>query len=157
MNFCQYMSKIFQRHVQYVFKVCPRMPRYKDMLKICSRYSKDMSKTFGFCLLKIWQKYSQNMPKISTIYAQQMPKISPRYAKDMAYISCTLRSGLHEIPTTIRTFPHGLEINHVCKWISDNSSGMLNNILFLENCLKSVCMYGCSPIHVKRSFFFIKV
>ena len=31
-------------------------------------------------------------------------------------ISCTLRSQLHEIYTMIRTFPHGSENNHACKW-----------------------------------------
>ena len=60
-------------------------------------------------------------------------------------LCCTLRSGLHEISTMIRTFPHGLENNHACKWISDNFPGMLTCVLFLENCLKSICMHGCSP------------
>ena len=51
--------------------------------------------------------------------------------KKNIYICCTLRSGLHEIPTMIRTFPHGLESNHLCKWNSDNFPGMLTYILFL--------------------------
>ena len=69
---------------------------------------------------------------------------------------CTLRSGLHKIPTMIRTFPHGSENNHACKWISDKFPWMLTYVLFLENCLKSICMHGCSPIHVERSFFLLK-
>ena len=52
----------------------------------------------------------------------------------------TLRSGLHE-----------LEKNHARKWTSDNFPGMLTNILFLENCQKTICMHGYSPIHVDRS------
>ena len=35
--------------------------------------------------------------------------------------------------------------------------GMLTYVLFLKNCLKSLCMHGCSPIHVEGSFFFLKV
>ena len=66
-------------------------------------------------------------------------------------IGCSLRSGLHEIPTMIRTFPCGLENNHTCKWISDNFLGMLTYVLFLENCQKSICMHGFSPIHEERS------
>ena len=73
------------------------------------------------------------------------------------YICCTLRSGLHKISTMIRAFPHGLENNHACKWISDNFPRMLTYILFLENCLKSICLHDCSPIHVELSFFFLKV
>ena len=68
------------------------------------------------------------------------------------YLRCTLRSGLHGIPTMIRTFPHGLENNHACKWISDNSPRILTYILFLEYCIKPVCMHGCSPIYVERYF-----
>ena len=68
-----------------------------------------------------------------------------------------LGSGLHEILTMIRTFPRGFQNNHSCKWISDNFLGMLTFLLFLENCLKSICMHGCSPIHKERSFFFLKV
>jgi hypothetical protein len=71
-------------------------------------------------------------------------------------LCCTLRSGLHEIPTVIRTFPHGLENNHACKWFSDNFPRMLTYMLFLENCLKSVCMHGCSPIHVESYFSSLK-
>ena len=66
-------------------------------------------------------------------------------------ISSTLRSGLREIPTMIRTFPHGLEDNHACQWTSDNFPGMLTYVIFLENCQKTVCMHGYSPIHVNRS------
>ena len=68
-----------------------------------------------------------------------------------SYISCTLRSRLHEIPTVIRTFPHALENNHACKWTSDNFPGMLTYVLFLENCQKTICLHGYSPIHVNRS------
>ena len=78
------------------------------------------------------------------------------YAFPYLHICCTLRSGLHEIPTMIRTFPHGFENNHACKWISDTFPGMLTYILFLESCLKSICMHGCSPIHVKMFFFLLK-
>ena len=67
------------------------------------------------------------------------------------WICCTLRSGLHEIPTMIRTFPHGLENNHGCKWTCDNFPGMLTYVLFLENCQKTICFHGDSPIHVDRS------
>ena len=66
-------------------------------------------------------------------------------------LSCTLRSGLHEIPTIIRTFPHGLENNHACKWTSDNFPGMLTYVLFLENCQKTIYIHCYSPIHVDRS------
>ena len=66
-------------------------------------------------------------------------------------ICCTLRSGLHEIPTIMKTFPHGLENNHSCKWISNNFPGMLTYLLILKNCLKSICMHCCSPVHVESS------
>ena len=56
-----------------------------------------------------------------------------------------------------RTFSHGLENTHACKWILDNFPGIIHMSAFLENCQKSICMHGCSPIHVKRSFFFLKV
>ena len=72
-------------------------------------------------------------------------------------VCCTLRSWLYEIPTMIMTFPHGLENNHACKWISDNFPGMLTFILFLENCPKSISMHGYSAIHVEWSFFFLKL
>ena len=68
------------------------------------------------------------------------------------WICCTLKSGLHEIPTMIRTFPHGLENNYACKWIFDNFPGLLTYVLFMENCLKSICMHCCSSIHVERFF-----
>ena len=71
-------------------------------------------------------------------------------------ICCTLRSGLHEISTMIRTFPHGLENNHTCKWISGNFPRILMYILFLENCLKSIWKHGCSPIHVESYFSSLK-
>ena len=58
------------------------------------------------------------------------------------YIRCTLRSGLHEILTMNRTYPHGLENKHGYKWISDNFPGMLINVLFLENCQKTICMHA---------------
>ena len=77
--------------------------------------------------------------------------------KTKQYISCTLRSGLHEIPTMIRAFSDGLENNQACKWISGNCPGMLTYVLFLKNCLKSICMPGCSLIHVERTVFFLKV
>ena len=88
----------------------------------------------------------QNSSGMGDIYGQESP----------GWICCTLRSGLHEIPTMIRTIPHGLDNNHACKWISDNFPGMLICILFLENCLKSICMHAYSPIHVERSIFFLK-
>ena len=72
-------------------------------------------------------------------------------------ICCTHRSGLHEIPTMICIFPHGFENRHACKWISDNFPEIVTYILFLENCLKSICMHDCSPTHMKKSFFFFKV
>ena len=56
--------------------------------------------------------------------------------------------------TMIRTFSHGCENNLACKWIYDNFPGTLTYILFLENCLKSICMHGCSLIHMERPFFF---
>ena len=77
--------------------------------------------------------------------------------KPVIWCGCTLRSGLHEIPTEIRIFPHGLENNHECKWISDNFPRMRTYVLFLENFLKFICSLSCSPIHVERSFFFLKV
>ena len=66
-------------------------------------------------------------------------------------ICCTLRSGLQEIQTNIRTFPHGLENNHACKWTFDYFPGMLIYVLFLENCQNTICVHGSSPIHVERS------
>ena len=65
-------------------------------------------------------------------------------------------SDLERAPTSehcYRTFPYGLGNNHSCKRISDNFPEMLTYVLVLENCLKSICMHGCSRIHVKRSFF----
>ena len=50
-----------------------------------------------------------------------------------------------------RTFPHGLENNHACKLILDNFLEIIGMSAFLDNCLKSICMHGCSPIHVERS------
>ena len=38
----------------------------------------------------------------------------------------------------IRTYNHWLENDHTCKWISDNFPGMMTNVLFLENCLKTI-------------------
>ena len=49
---------------------------------------------------------------------------------------CTLRSGLHEIPLMIKTFPHGFEDNHACKWISDNFPGMLTCMVVLQSMWK---------------------
>ena len=65
-------------------------------------------------------------------------------------VSCTLSFSIHEIPTMIGTLPCGLENNHACKWISDKSPGMLTYMFFLENCEKSICMHGCSPINEER-------
>ena len=50
-----------------------------------------------------------------------------------------------------KTFPCGLENNHACKWILDNFPGIVHMSTFLEKCQKSICMHGCSPIHVERS------
>ena len=66
-------------------------------------------------------------------------------------LCCTLRSGLHEISTMIRTFPCGLENNHACKWISDNFPVITHMPALMENCRKSICMHGCSPIHKEKS------
>ena len=65
-------------------------------------------------------------------------------------LSCTLRFGLHEIPIMNRTLPCGLGNNIACTRIFDNFPGMLTYVLFLENCQKSVCMHGCSPIHEEK-------
>ena len=51
----------------------------------------------------------------------------------------------------LRTCPHGLENNHVCKWPSDNFPGIIHMQEFLENYQKSICINSCSPIHVERS------
>ena len=67
-------------------------------------------------------------------------------------MGCTLRTEIHEILTLIRTFPHGLENKHACKWTSDSFPGMLTYELFLENCQKTICMQGYSIIHVDMSF-----
>ena len=77
--------------------------------------------------------------------------LTKQFTSLTSYICCTLRSGFYEIPTMIRTFPHGLENNHACKWTSDNFSGMLTYKVFLENCQKTICMHGYPPIHVDRS------
>ena len=50
-----------------------------------------------------------------------------------------------------RTCACGLENNHACTWILDNFPGIICMSAFLKNCQKSICMHGCSPIHVKRS------
>ena len=50
-----------------------------------------------------------------------------------------------------RTFPHGLENHHAWKWILDNFPGIIHMSAFLENCQKSICMHGCSQIHVEMS------
>ena len=50
-----------------------------------------------------------------------------------------------------RTFPHGLADNYASKWISDNFTGVLTYVLFLENCQKYICLHGCSLIHKERS------
>ena len=63
----------------------------------------------------------------------------------------TLRSGLHGIPKMIRTFQHEFENNHECKWVLNNIPGIIHMSAFLKNCQKSICMYGCSPIHMERS------
>ena len=44
----------------------------------------------------------------------------------------------------LRTCPHGLENQYARKWISENLPA------FLGNCQKSICMHGCSFIHVER-------
>ena len=77
--------------------------------------------------------------------------MSPSLLYPCNNISCTLRSGLLEIPIMIRTFPHGLENNHTCKWTLDNFPGILTYVFILENCQKSIFMHGYSPIHVDRS------
>ena len=69
----------------------------------------------------------------------------------IVHLRCTLRSGLHETTKMIRIFPNGFEINHACKWTSDNFPGMLTYLLFLENCHKTICMHGYSSIHVDKS------
>ena len=109
------------------------------------------------CAEKIWTDFARHMDVNNANFSPHMEGSHTDFAPHMKWIRCTLRSGLHEIPTMIRTFPHRLENNHACKWISDNFPGMLTYVLFLENCLKSICMHGCSPIHVERSFFFLKV
>ena len=51
-----------------------------------------------------------------------------------------------------RTFSHGSENNHACKWILCNFPGIIHMPAFLENCQKSMCMHGCSPIHMEMSY-----
>ena len=62
----------------------------------------------------------------------------------LLYLRSTLRSGLHEIPTTIRTFPHGLVNNHLCKWISDNFPGVVTNQLRDLFCQNQECIENFS-------------
>ena len=50
------------------------------------------------------------------------------------------------------TFPHGLENNHACKWILNNFPAIIHLSAFLENCQKSICMHGFSPIYVEKSY-----
>ena len=50
-----------------------------------------------------------------------------------------------------RTFPCGFKNSHACKLILDNFPGLIHISAYLEICQKSICMHGCSPIHVKRS------
>ena len=50
-----------------------------------------------------------------------------------------------------RTFPRGLENDHACKWILDNFPGIICMSAFLESCQKSICLHGCSRIHVEGS------
>ena len=51
----------------------------------------------------------------------------------------------------LKIFPHGLQNNNAYKWISENFPGITHMLAFLENCQKSICMHGCSPIHKERS------
>ena len=90
-----------------------------------------------------------------TLAKQASPQQSLLWMADCT--CCTLRSGLHEVSTMIRTFPHGLENTHACKWISDNFPGMLIYVLFLEKFLKFICIHGCSPIHAPYSREFMKL
>ena len=94
-----------------------------------------------FCMLHSWR----------TFVVHHSSVVCAAYMLHTCCISCTVRLGLHEIQTMVRTFSCGLEINHACKWISDNSPGMLTYVLFLESCQKSICMHDCSPIHEERS------
>ena len=57
----------------------------------------------------------------------------------------------HIIPTMIRTFPNGSENIHACKWTFEHFLGRLTYVAFLENCQKTICMHGYSPINVDRS------
>ena len=54
------------------------------------------------------------------------------------------------------TFPYRLENNQACKWILDNFPGIIWMSAFLENCQKSICMRGSSPIHVKGLNHFLE-
>ena len=51
----------------------------------------------------------------------------------------------------LSTFPHGLQNNHACKWISENFPGITHVLAFLEKCKKSICRHCCSPIYKERS------
>ena len=53
--------------------------------------------------------------------------------------------------TRKRTFQHELESNHASKSILDNFPVIIHKSEFLENCRKSICMHGCSPIHLETS------
>ena len=55
-----------------------------------------------------------------------------------------------------RTFPRGLKNTHACKWILDNFPGIIRMSASLENCQKSICMHGCAPIHVERSYLLLE-
>ena len=71
---------------------------------------------------------------------------------EVKLMGCTLRTEIHEILTTIRTFPHGLEKRHACKWTCDSIPGMLTYVLLLENFQKTIFMHGYSIIHVDMSY-----
>ena len=51
-----------------------------------------------------------------------------------------------------RAFPDGLENNHACKCSLDNFPGIICISTVLENCQKSICIHGCSLIHVENIF-----
>ena len=87
-------------------------------------------------------KNSNTSHFVSTIYKHYSEVAQTSVNQNKNSLCCTLRSGHHKISTMIRTFQHGLEKNHACKWTFDNFPGMLTYKLVLENCQKTICRHG---------------
>ena len=99
-------------------------------------------------------------PLFTPYFGQKCPLFCPLFLHPGPLLKCGQYDKLHSqirTPWNSNNDWHGLQNNHACKWIPDNFPQMLTYVSFLENCLKSICMPGCSPIHMERYFFFLKL